>query len=322
MTYLYQLHTHFTGHELEVQQIGKTADESNYVIGRFATDRESDVSSQLFGREINNLRRNRELLVSENITVAKNLSSQNLLTLICIFQPKKQNSDPISQDFNVLNDKKASLNLKLKLPNFELKSESTKQNKDGTENKSDLKEGRRNSKDEKDNNEMEDLNATSEKKIDFNEKKLDVKDKKVNVSEMKIDFMKNNSDLNKSVEGKDDIKDKKEPKSPSSVKDVKDAILTGSKIIGKVLAPSKEGLTQNGPKEESKNEKTVLMTRRELCDPFGSDDEEVETPNAENQNKTIKASPTNGIIADKNKLDAKSPELPKPNPVIFLIFIS
>jgi len=57
MTYLYQLRAHFTGHELEVQQIGKTADESSYMIGRFNTDTETDVSVQLFGQEIMNLRK-------------------------------------------------------------------------------------------------------------------------------------------------------------------------------------------------------------------------------------------------------------------------
>uniref|UniRef100_A0A8D8W7R5 EH domain-binding protein 1 n=1 Tax=Cacopsylla melanoneura TaxID=428564 RepID=A0A8D8W7R5_9HEMI len=56
MTYLYQLRTHFTGHELEVQQIGKTADESSYMIGRFTTDTDTDVTSQLFSSEINNVR--------------------------------------------------------------------------------------------------------------------------------------------------------------------------------------------------------------------------------------------------------------------------
>ncbi|BET01506.1 Protein of unknown function (DUF3585) [Nesidiocoris tenuis] len=54
MTYLYQLRAHFTGHELEVQQIGKTADESSYMIGRFNTD--SGMDMQLFGQEIINLR--------------------------------------------------------------------------------------------------------------------------------------------------------------------------------------------------------------------------------------------------------------------------
>ncbi|KAI5736836.1 hypothetical protein M8J76_007648 [Diaphorina citri] len=58
MTYLYQLRAHFTGHELEVQQIGKTTDESSYMIGRFTTDNDTDVSSQLFSSEINNARLN------------------------------------------------------------------------------------------------------------------------------------------------------------------------------------------------------------------------------------------------------------------------
>ncbi|KAK4873284.1 hypothetical protein RN001_015313 [Aquatica leii] len=57
MTYLYQLRAHFTGHELEVQQIGKTTDESSYMIGRFNTDNDTDVTKQLFGQEIINLRK-------------------------------------------------------------------------------------------------------------------------------------------------------------------------------------------------------------------------------------------------------------------------
>ncbi|KAL4135081.1 hypothetical protein QTP88_006737 [Uroleucon formosanum] len=51
MTYLYQLRAHFTGHELEVQQIGKTADESSYMIGRF-NNPDRDISFQLFEKEI------------------------------------------------------------------------------------------------------------------------------------------------------------------------------------------------------------------------------------------------------------------------------
>lgn len=60
MTYLYQLRAHFTGHELEVQQIGKTTDESSYMIGRFNTDTDSDVTVQLFSQEIINLKNKRE----------------------------------------------------------------------------------------------------------------------------------------------------------------------------------------------------------------------------------------------------------------------
>lgn len=46
-----------TGHELEVQQIGKTTDETSYKIGRFNTDTETDVTVQLFEQEIINLRK-------------------------------------------------------------------------------------------------------------------------------------------------------------------------------------------------------------------------------------------------------------------------
>jgi hypothetical protein len=54
-----------SGHELEVQQIGKTTDESSYLIGRFNTDTDTEVSAQLFGQEIRNLRQQRESESSE-----------------------------------------------------------------------------------------------------------------------------------------------------------------------------------------------------------------------------------------------------------------
>ncbi|XP_066972786.1 EH domain-binding protein 1 isoform X18 [Macrobrachium rosenbergii] len=44
MTYLYQLRAHFTGHELEVAQIGDTAAESSYTVGRLdASSGEDDI---------------------------------------------------------------------------------------------------------------------------------------------------------------------------------------------------------------------------------------------------------------------------------------
>lgn len=54
---------YFVGHELEVKQIGKTTDESSYMIGRFNSDN-SDVAIELFGQEIMNLRKreNEEIL--------------------------------------------------------------------------------------------------------------------------------------------------------------------------------------------------------------------------------------------------------------------
>lgn len=97
-------------------------------------------------------------------------------------------------------------------------------------------------------------------------------------------------------------------KSPTSVKDVKDIILSSSKnIIGKVLSPSKDKLGQTAKKQEVK--KQPLMTRRELCDPFGSDEEE------EEESKDVKTPEVNGESDKSNEPDNKMPELPKPNPV-------
>lgn len=65
--------------------------------------------------------------------------------------------------------------------------------------------------------------------------------------------------------------------SPNSVKEVKDIILISSKnILGKVLSPTKDKIPQKGDKKVDKtdNKKPVLMTRRELTDPFGSDEED------------------------------------------------
>lgn len=66
MTYLHQLRAHFTGHQLEVQQIGKTAEESNYVIGKFNTDNDTDITKQVFGQEIINLRKLKQTKKQEN----------------------------------------------------------------------------------------------------------------------------------------------------------------------------------------------------------------------------------------------------------------
>lgn len=46
------------GHELEVQLIGKTTDESSYMIGRYDNSDKGNISLQLFEKEINNFRTN------------------------------------------------------------------------------------------------------------------------------------------------------------------------------------------------------------------------------------------------------------------------
>lgn len=76
-------------------------------------------------------------------------------------------------------------------------------------------------------------------------------------------------------------------KSPTNKKDVKNFLLSGSKnFIGKVLSPTKDKSPppsmNNGSYTQTDPEKPILMTRRELTDPFGSDEEE-EQANGEQQ---------------------------------------
>lgn len=82
MTYLYQLKSHFTGHELEVQQLGKTAAESNYVIGKFNTDNDTDVTMQLFGQEIINLRKQKQQVLNSEQYSLHNLNMKFILEQI------------------------------------------------------------------------------------------------------------------------------------------------------------------------------------------------------------------------------------------------
>lgn len=76
MTYLHQLRAHFTGHQLEVQQIGKTSEESNYVIGKFNTDKDTDITKQVFGQEIINLRKAKQNRKQESVR-EKEMNSAN-----------------------------------------------------------------------------------------------------------------------------------------------------------------------------------------------------------------------------------------------------
>ncbi|KAK9702012.1 Calponin homology (CH) domain [Popillia japonica] len=210
MTYLYQLRAHFTGHELEIQQIGKTADESNYVIGRFNTDNDTDVTMQLFGQEIINLRK-----AKQQITKPGEVS-------------KEPNQYREKENNVIQHPMLAKPRLTLMIANSNDSNDSTKETKE---------------------------------------------------------------------------------KSPTSVKDVKEIILASSKtIIGKVLSPSKG----SNPKKSEQKEKPMLMTRRELCDPFGSDDED--------ENNTLESQGDRTPGGCENKADIRKtlnetkPELPKPNP--------
>lgn len=208
MTYLYQLRAYFTGHELEVQQIGKTSDESSYMIGRFNTDTDTDVTHQLFGQEIMNLRKAKQHQTTQNNQLYRTNSSGD--------GKDKEQTDS--------NSKPA---IKMRLP------------------------------------------LTINTEVDFS--------------------------------GKDNQQNKM---SPTSVKDVKDIILSSSKnILGKVLSPAKDKLitNQNGNKKPDK--KPPLMTRRELTDPFGSDEEEEVESSTGDSNNSVEIIKNESLEVTDSKID-------------------
>lgn len=112
--------------------------------------------------------------------------------------------------------------------------------------------------------------------------------------------------------------------SPTTVKDVKDIILSSSKnILGKVLSPSKDKIQGHSGKKVEK--KSALMTRRELTDPFGSDEEDETQEPA--QNDTQMDSRVSDDTDFKTDADNKSfendesqKELPKSAQVISLFY--
>lgn len=232
MTYLYQLRANFTGHELEVQQIGKTADESSYMIGRFNTDNDTDVTMQLFGQEIINLRKAKQ---------------QQQATRISEKDTKKETPE---------RDKDTKLS-------------------------------------NKENQANQNQNA----------------DQKTPAEKLRLPLSITNAN-----DPSENFKEPKE-KSPTSVKDVKEIILASSKnILGKVLSPSKDKLGQ-AVNKKAEVKKPILMTRRELCDPFGSDDEDESMPAGDKTNHAE----VNGIGEDnkggegkEGGVDGKGPELPMP----------
>ncbi|XP_022117232.2 EH domain-binding protein 1 isoform X5 [Pieris rapae] len=121
-------------------------------------------------------------------------------------------------------------------------------------------------------------------------------------------------------------------KSPA-IKDMKDIFQQSKNILGKMLSPAKD-LSQkptakwfNEPiKTEPLPRPEKLMTRKELTDPFGSDDEEEAPPVKDinngivqpDQKPTIEPAATDPLNVSQtqpnDKLKPSTPELPKPTP--------
>lgn len=115
----------------------------------------------------------------------------------------------------------------------------------------------------------------------------------------------------------------KEPKekSPTTVKDVKDIIFMGSKnIMSKVMSSPSKDKIQNKKPDDKKVEvkKTPIMTRRQLTDPFGSDDEEeIDNKIVNNKVPEINGDLNGSSVHRKENSSDEFSDLPKPNAVSF-----
>lgn len=121
--------------------------------------------------------------------------------------------------------------------------------------------------------------------------------------------------------------DRTDEKSPVDKKDVKNLILTGSKhLLGKVLSPVKDKqfptnnnkiqtttmTTTNGSQSSNTSntntpagkENQILMTRRELNDPFGSDDEDEQESGSQTQKTTNNDAESQRNNSNVNKVES------------------
>lgn len=124
----------------------------------------------------------------------------------------------------------------------------------------------------------------------------------ININDIKNQFTTQNSNESDKVN------------SPHQKKDVKNMFLSGSKtLFGKVLSPTKEkssysfhtnnnNINNNNRNHDAINTNSVvpLMTRRELNDPFGSDEDEEGDPNNLSQPKQKDNSNSNEIDIRNN----------------------
>lgn len=111
MTYLYQLRAHFTGHELEIQQIGKTADESSYMISK-CIDTNRDISFHLFDKEINNSDENPQpsfdVIKNQNVSTKDKIVYGSKMIFDKVLFPSKEKLPKLKSSKSSIISKKTS----------------------------------------------------------------------------------------------------------------------------------------------------------------------------------------------------------------------
>lgn len=146
-----------------------------------------------------------------------------------------------------------------------------------------------------------------------NYKSDNMPEKLLNLKELKLQLQHQNS-AEDEVEKVNGLKNGE--KSPTTKKDVKNFLLSGSKnLIGKVLSPTKDKNfayphQQQQAVEAGKEKPILLMTRRELTDPFGSDEEEeAGDPLNSGKNSSHVSSQIDGGDGANKELDARNQQI-------------
>ncbi|KAJ4436308.1 hypothetical protein ANN_18939 [Periplaneta americana] len=303
MTYLYQLRAHFTGHELEVQQIGKTTDESSYMIGRFNTDTDTDVTVQLFGQEIMNLQKREAVERKQNnkgstgnrrFADDMTILAEKEMILRDMLQELNDSYEQYGMKINPNKTKTMVIGRNMKKVNLRILNEAVEQvdifKYLGCSNMSSCQEVKRRIAVAKEaySRKRSILCEPLEKELRSvalygsgsadSDGTVESDGSKGSVLTPKVVRQNSGLRLRLPLVSNTDSGDNSE-RSPTSVKEVKDKILASSKsILGKVLSPTKDK-DKDKEKEKSKSPVTttsrqMLMTRRQLTDPFGSDDED------------------------------------------------
>lgn len=125
-----------------------------------------------------------------------------------------------------------------------------------------------------------------------------------NLPDKMLDQLKLHLDRERQVEAGEEKSEERSEKSPTTKKDMKNFFLGSKSLIGKVLSPTRDRAQSQD--NQPPREKPVLMTRRELTDPFGSDEEEEAPAVAE---KSSHASDAARKSVDLSPEDSNSPPI-------------
>lgn len=112
-----------------------------------------------------------------------------------------------------------------------------------------------------------------------------------------------------------------QPKSPTNKKDVKNILKNGSKsLFDKVLSPTKE--KDKEKEKNAENAKPVLMTHRQLIDPFASDEEDEQMQIEREEKLKTDERDSEGNLSPPPNLNPEAASVSLPLKISFFVFHS